>query len=88
MISLETLSTASLICQILITMPGLRIVVGGDDAGVDLKAALSKDISEHPRVNDTMDVGPFDASDKRPYPHFAIAAAEMVARGEADRACK
>lgn len=69
-------------------MAGLRIVVGGDDAGVDYKATLSKDLNADPRVSEVIDVGPKSASDKTAYPHFAIAAAELVAQGKADRACK
>lgn len=65
---------------------GLRIAVGGDDAGYDYKAAISKDLSSDPRVSSVIDVGPNATSDKTAYPHFAIAAAEKVARGEADRA--
>jgi ribose 5-phosphate isomerase B len=64
----------------------LRIVVGGDDAGVDYKSILSKDLDAHSRVSAVIDVGPKTSSDKTAYPHYAIAAAEMVARGEADRA--
>ncbi|KAI1871038.1 hypothetical protein JX265_006078 [Neoarthrinium moseri] len=64
----------------------LRIAVGGDDAGFDYKATLSKDLSSDPRVSEVIDVGPKASSDKTAYPHFAIAAAELVARGEADRA--
>lgn len=69
-------------------MTGLRIVVGGDDAGVDYKAAISKDLDADPRVSEVIDVGPKSSSDKTAYPHFAIAAAELVAQGKADRACK
>lgn len=69
-------------------MTGLRIVVGGDDAGVDYKATLSKDLNADPRVSEVIDVGPKSTSDKTAYPHFAIAAAELVAQGKADRACK
>jgi ribose 5-phosphate isomerase B len=67
-------------------MAPLRIVVGGDDAGFDYKAALTKDLSSDSRVASVEDVGPGSASDKTAYPHYAIAAAEKVARGEADRA--
>lgn len=67
-------------------VPKLRIVVGGDDAGFDYKAALSKDLAADSRVEAVIDVGPGSAADKTPYPQYAIAAAEIVARGEADRA--
>ncbi|KAI0474059.1 hypothetical protein GGR56DRAFT_696791 [Xylariaceae sp. FL0804] len=65
---------------------GLRIAIGGDDAGVDYKATIARDLGADPRVAAVVDVGPADASDKTAYPHFAIAAAERVARGEVDRA--
>lgn len=67
-------------------MSGLRIVVGGDDAGVDYKAALTKDLNADSRVAEVIDVGPESSSDKTAYPHFAIAAAELVAQRKADRA--
>lgn len=67
-------------------MSGLRIVVGGDDAGFDYKATLIKDLQADSRVSDVVDVGPNSSSDKTAYPHFAIAAAELVAQGKADRA--
>lgn len=62
--------------------------MGGDDAGVDYKAALTKDLKADPRVSEVIDVGPESSSDKTAYPHFAIAAAELVAQGKADRACE
>ncbi|ORY54843.1 ribose 5-phosphate isomerase [Pseudomassariella vexata] len=67
-------------------MPGLRIAVGGDDAGFDYKTTLAQDLSTDPRVSEVIDVGPKSSSDKTAYPQYAIAAAELVARGEADRA--
>ncbi|KAF3769748.1 hypothetical protein M406DRAFT_34495 [Cryphonectria parasitica EP155] len=67
-------------------MAGYRIVLGGDDAGFDYKSTLIKDLSADPRVSEVIDVGPESSSDKTAYPHFAIAAAELVAQGKADRA--
>jgi len=67
-------------------MLGLRIVIGGDDAGFDYKAQLSLDLSSDPRVSSLIDVGPHSSSDKKAYPHFAIDAAKKIAAGEADRA--
>ncbi|CAN8104477.1 unnamed protein product [Discula destructiva] len=67
-------------------MAGLRIAVGGDDAGFDYKATLIKDPNADPRVSEVIDVGPKATSDKTAYPHFAFAAAELVAQGDADRA--
>ncbi|MFF2846208.1 ribose-5-phosphate isomerase [Streptomyces sp. NPDC058001] len=68
-------------------MPGtkLRIVVGCDDAGYQYKEALKKDLEASDLVVSVIDVG-VDADGHTAYPKVAIAAAELVARGEADRA--
>lgn len=66
----------------------LRIVVGGDDAGFDYKSTLIKDLASDARVSSVVDVGPTSATDKTAYSQFAIDAAELVAEGKADRACK
>ncbi|MFE4689351.1 MULTISPECIES: ribose-5-phosphate isomerase [Streptomyces] len=63
----------------------LRIVVGSDDAGHTYKEALRKDLEASGLVATVTDVG-VDADGHTAYPKVAIAAAEMVARGEADRA--
>ncbi|MFE4369019.1 ribose-5-phosphate isomerase [Streptomyces sp. NPDC056835] len=63
----------------------LRIVVGSDDAGLDYKEALKKDLQRSELVATVTDVG-VDADGHTAYPTIAIAAAELVARGEADRA--
>jgi len=63
----------------------LRIVVGADDAGYQYKEALKKDLEESELVASVTDVG-VDADGHTAYPKVAIAAAELVARGEADRA--
>jgi ribose 5-phosphate isomerase B len=62
-----------------------RLVIGCDDAGYDYKEILRKDLEVHPLVASVVDVG-VDADGHTAYPKVAIAAAEMVARGEADRA--
>jgi len=62
-----------------------RIVVGSDDAGYDYKEILKRDLEGDDRVVSVVDVG-VDAESHTPYPSVAIAAAELVARGEADRA--
>lgn len=69
-------------------MAGFRIAIGGDDAGFAYKETLIKDLNADERVSEVIDVGPNSASDKTAYPHFAIAAAELVAAGKADRARK
>lgn len=64
----------------------LSIVVGSDNAGFDYKEALKADLLADERVGDVSDVGVGEASDGTAYPNVAIAAAEKVAAGEADRA--
>lgn len=66
-------------------MNGLRIVVGSDDAGFEYKEVLRRDFEASDLVASVEDVG-VDASGHTPYPLVAIAAAEMVAVGRADRA--
>lgn len=63
----------------------LRIVIGCDDAGFDYKETLKKDLEANPNVELVADVG-VDAEGHTAYPRIAIAAAEMVAAGKADRA--
>ncbi|HEX5728647.1 ribose-5-phosphate isomerase [Microbacterium sp.] len=63
----------------------LRIVIGCDDAGFDYKEVLKKDLEASAGVATVVDVG-VDADGHTPYPKVAIAAAELVAAGEADRA--
>ena len=63
----------------------LRIVIGADDAGFDYKEILKKDLEASDLVASVVDVG-VDADGHTPYPKVAVTAAEMVARGEADRA--
>jgi ribose 5-phosphate isomerase B len=62
-----------------------RIVVGSDDAGFDYKEILKRDLEGSDLVASVTDVG-VDADGHTPYPKVAVTAAEMVARGEADRA--
>ena len=63
----------------------LRIVVGCDDAGYEYKEALKADLEASELVASVTDVG-VDAASHTPYPSIAIAAAELVAAGKADRA--
>ena len=63
----------------------LRIVIGSDDAGFDYKEILKKDLDANPGVASLVDVG-VDSDGHTAYPRVAIAAAELVAKGEADRA--
>ena len=63
----------------------LRLVIGSDDAGFEYKEALKADLEADGLVESVRDVG-VDATSHTPYPSVAIAAAELVAAGEADRA--
>lgn len=64
-------------------MSRLRIVVGADDAGFSYKEALKADLQANDGVAEVIDVA---ETSGHPYPSVAIAAAEKVAAGEADRA--
>ena len=68
-----------------VTSPGLRIVVGSDDAGYEYKERLKSDLQSDERVAEVIDVG-VDAESHTDYPHVAVAAARKVAAGMADRA--
>ncbi|NUJ88720.1 ribose-5-phosphate isomerase [Plantibacter sp. MCCC 1A11337] len=62
-----------------------RIVIGSDDAGYDYKEILKRDLEASVLVASVVDVG-VDADGHTNYPTVAVTAAEIVARGEADRA--
>lgn len=62
-----------------------RLVIGCDEAGYEYKEVLRKDLEANPLVSSVVDVG-VDADGHTAYPRIAIAAAELVARGAADRA--
>ncbi|MEA5456155.1 ribose-5-phosphate isomerase [Sinomonas sp. JGH33] len=62
-----------------------RIVVGSDDAGFEYKEAIKKDLEANGLVASVTDVG-VAADAHTNYPAIATGAAELVARGEADRA--
>ena len=63
----------------------LRVVIGCDDAGFEYKTILLRDLTGSDRVASVVDVG-VDSDGHTPYPTVAIAAAELVASGQADRA--
>jgi len=63
----------------------LRVVVGCDDAGLQYKEILHRDLEAHPRVQSVVDVG-VGPDEHTAYPHVAVMAARMVAEGVADRA--
>ncbi|MBC7518241.1 MAG: ribose-5-phosphate isomerase [Microbacteriaceae bacterium] len=65
----------------------LRIVIGSDSAGLSYKDLLKAVLNADPRVESVHDVGvsTADATDTD-YPHVGVAAARIVAAGDADRA--
>lgn len=65
---------------------GLRIVVGGDSAGLSYKDTIKADLASDRRVSSVIDVGVSHSSDQTAYPHVAVDAAKLVKSGEADRA--
>jgi ribose 5-phosphate isomerase B len=62
-----------------------RIVIGSDDAGFTYKEILKEDLRRSERVASVRDIG-VDADSHTPYPHIGVAAARLIAAGEADRA--
>lgn len=63
----------------------LRIVIGSDEAGYRYKEAIKADMESSDGVASVEDMGVEEAA-KTPYPTIAIAAAQKVAAGDADRA--
>ena len=63
----------------------LRIVVGCDDAGLQYKDILRRDLEDDDRVTAVVDVG-VGPDEHTAYPHVAVTAARMIADGKADRA--
>jgi len=72
------------------TGPGLRVVLGSDEAGVDYKDRVLEDLRNDPRVTEVIDIGVNrgDAPEEftRPYPYVGVAAGELIRDGHADRA--
>ncbi|SMQ68460.1 ribose-5-phosphate isomerase [Agreia sp. VKM Ac-1783] len=63
----------------------LRIVIGCDDAGFDYKEVLKKDLEASDLVASVTDIG-VGSTGRTPYPKIGVAAGELIAAGEADRA--
>lgn len=63
----------------------MRVVVAADDAGVELKNIVRDQLRADERVTEVIDLGVDSPDDHRAYPEFGLAAAEVIARGEADR---
>ena len=61
----------------------MRVAIGADHAGYDLKEAVSGRLSR--TGYETVDVGAHEFDPTDDYPDFAVAVAEMVRSGEADR---
>ena len=66
--------------------PGLRIAIGGDNAGHSYKTALKADLESSSLVASVHDVGVSDTEDSTAYPHVAVDAAKLIATGHVDRA--
>jgi ribose 5-phosphate isomerase B len=62
-----------------------RVVVGADDAGVDYKEIIKRDLEGSDLVLSVQDVG-VSPDGHTAYPHIAVAAAQLIASGQADRA--
>ncbi len=63
----------------------LRIVIGADDAGFPYKEILKELLLNNENIESVVDVG-VDANSNTPYPDIGFSAAQVVARGDADRA--
>ena len=59
----------------------LRIAIGSDEAGYQYKEAIKADLLKSNLVESVQDVG-IEQDENTAYPHIAIAAARMVARGD------
>lgn len=62
-----------------------RIVIACDQAGVDYKNAIRQDLEKSPFVIEVIDMGVTNSKDPTAYPTVAIAAAEKIKNGQADR---
>lgn len=62
-----------------------RVVVGSDDAGFDYKERIKADLVADDRVAEVIDVGVVAGSKTPYYPETAIALAETITAGKADR---
>lgn len=62
-----------------------RVVLACDQAGVNYKDAIKADLERNPYVIEVIDMGVASPKDATPYPTVAIAAAEKIKEGHADR---
>jgi ribose 5-phosphate isomerase B len=63
----------------------VKVVVAADNAGVELKNQVRDLLRADERVSEVIDLGVASPEDDCAYPVLGVAAAETVARGEADR---
>jgi len=63
----------------------VRIVVASDFIGVELKAALAKELEGNPHVSELIDLGVSSHEDKTDYPDLGFALARYISEGKADR---
>lgn len=63
----------------------MRIAVGSDFIGWELKATLMELLKAHPRVTGLEDLGVASIEDKNDYPNIGFALARHIAAGKADR---
>lgn len=63
---------------------GYRIVIACDDAAVEYKDVLARDLGSDLRVDEVIDAG-VSKGECIDYPHVAVRAARMISDGDADR---
>jgi len=63
--------------------PGLRVVVGSDDAGADYRKIFADELRHDPRVEDVIELV---MADYEHYPDVASRAGHIIMDGRADRA--
>ena len=61
----------------------MRVAIGADHAGFDLKVAIVKEVSK--AGHEMVDVGAHEYDPSDDYPDFAVAVAEAVRHGEVER---
>ncbi|MFT4294889.1 MAG: ribose-5-phosphate isomerase [Micropruina sp.] len=65
---------------------GYVVAVGADNAAVEYKNRIKADLEADPRIEKVIDCGVGASTDDTAYAHVGVAAARMVAEGQADRA--
>lgn len=63
----------------------MRIVLGSDFIGLELKLALAELLASNPKATSVVDLGVLSPVDKTDYPDIAFAVAKHIAAGNADR---